>query len=198
MPDADTHARFRLFVAIAVPEEVKASILKTQESLRKLLPEPAARWTRPEQFHLTLRFLGNVEASQVKALEQALRGACAGFNALRLRAARIGFFPSARSPRVVWVGVADDQERLSGLWSVVQSATSAFTTAEPEEKFAGHITLARIKLIPPREARELAAQADQLAATVFGEWTATEVEIIWSQLSSQGARYNTVAAVPLQ
>lgn len=198
MPDAaEKPATFRLFVAITVPQEVKAHILKTQDRLRKLLPGSAARWATPEQFHLTLRFLGNIEVSQVETLDSALRAACAGFGTLRLRASRIGFFPRPRAPRVVWVGVDDDQDRLPKLWSAVQSATNGFTAEEPEEKFVGHITLARIKSIHPREVQVLAEHAQQLTHEVFGEWVATEVEIIRSQLSPQGARYSTLKTVPL-
>ncbi len=196
MADTEAQTSYRLFVAITVPEEVRAKILKAQDRLRKLLPEQAARWARPEQFHLTLRFLGQVEAGRIEPLEAALRGACAGFGPLRLIASRIGFFPRPRSPRVVWVGVADEQQVLPAVWSAVQSATNAFTTEAPEDKFVGHITLARIKSIRPREAQAMAAQAEELAEAAFGQWTATGLEIIRSQLSPTGARYSTLKSIP--
>jgi RNA 2',3'-cyclic 3'-phosphodiesterase len=194
-PDAPT--KFRLFVAVTVPEQIKARILEAQSRLRHGHPQEAIRWTRPEQFHLTLRFLGHLETSQVEPLIESLRAACHGFGVLHLRAAGAGFFPRPSSPRVLWAGVADSGERLPALWEAVQSATNLFTTEEPDNSFTGHITLARIKFIRPTEAETLAADVNELATTVFGEWTASEVELIRSQLSPQGARYSTVAAVPL-
>lgn len=198
MTEPDSPTRLRLFVALTVPEQVKARILEAQRRLQRVLPEPAARWTRPEQFHLTLRFLGNVDTAQTAPLADALRGACNGFGVLRLRASGIGFFPRPRSPRVVWAGVHDEQERLPGLWAAVQTATNAFTSEESERNFTGHITLARIKSIRPKEAEALSCQASELGQAAFGEWTSSEVEIIRSQLSPHGARYTTLAAIPLQ
>ena len=61
-------ARYRLFIALPVPQAVKQEIQLVQERFRRELPEGCARWTRPEQWHLTLRFLGNVDAARVGAL----------------------------------------------------------------------------------------------------------------------------------
>ena len=65
------------------------------------------RWAKREQFHLTLKFLGNVESRRLEALTASIRGACAGLGVLQLRAGRIGFFPDARRPRVIWTSVLD-------------------------------------------------------------------------------------------
>ena len=120
--------RFRLFVAVAVPEDVKAKMEAAQAELRRVLPERSVRWARREQFHLTLRFLGDVEAARVEALAEAIRAACRGFGALHLRAERVGFFPDLRYPRVVWVGVQDQAEQLPRLQQAVEAATAGFTT----------------------------------------------------------------------
>ncbi|HEY5910797.1 MAG TPA: RNA 2',3'-cyclic phosphodiesterase [Verrucomicrobiae bacterium] len=197
MPDPGSPSTYRLFVALPVPEQVKAKIVEAQLLLRRCLPTPAARWTRPEQFHLTLRFLGNVDASRTDALIDALRAACHAFGSLRLRAAGIGFFPNPRAPRVIWVGLTDEQDRLAVLAESVVSATNNFTNEEPEARFRGHITLARIKSIRPRETEPLIAAATEAGWATFGEWTATAVELIRSELCSQGARYTTLATIPL-
>src|SRR4051812_30141329 len=90
----------RLFVAISLPNGVKDEIEKAQKEMRDALPGNFMRWTNREQFHLTLKFLGNVASSRVAELTEILREACGQFSALRLRAERIGFFPDARFPRV--------------------------------------------------------------------------------------------------
>src|SRR5579872_4828352 len=99
---------FRLFVAIALPENIKDEVEKIQREWHAVLPGNFVRWTKREQFHLTLRFLGNVAETRVNDLIAALRDACLSFSALHLRAERTGFFPNLRFPRVVWVGVHDD------------------------------------------------------------------------------------------
>ena len=138
-----------------------------------------------------------MEADRAEALAEAVRHACRGFAPLRLRAERIGFFPNNRLPRVVWVGVRDQQNQLPELQDAVQAATQSFTAEEPEGRFTGHVTLARIKGIRRSEADVLTKAASAMAEKLFGEWTANEVEIMRSELSPQGAKYTSLAAAPL-
>src|SRR5262245_31263727 len=110
MPDTIVPKPFRLFIAISLPKTVKAEIEKGQEELRRALTGDAVRWTKREQFHLALRFLGTVDSTRLSALADALRNASREFSPLQLRAERIGFFPDARFPRVVWIWVHDEKE----------------------------------------------------------------------------------------
>jgi 2'-5' RNA ligase len=189
--------RFRLFIAVTIPEEVKAKIAEAQSELRRALPERSVRWTKREQFHLTLRFLGNVDAPRVEALEEALRAACRGFSALRLSAQGIGFFPDLRFPRVAWVRVIDQADQLPRLRQAVEVLTREFTAEEPGEAFTGHVTLARIKRIRRPEAEALGKTAAGMAERRFGEWTAYKVELMRSKLSPKGALHTSLAAIPL-
>ena len=189
--------RFRLFIAVTLPEEVKAQIEAAQAELRRALPGPGVRWTRREQFHLTLKFLGDVDVARVQPLEEAIRAACRGFSALPLRAERVGFFPDLRYPRVVWAGVQDQAGQLLRLQQAVDAVTRDFTTEQKEERFSGHITLARIKAIKRPEAEALRQAAAGMAERLFGQWTAGEVELMRSVLSPQGARHTSLAATAL-
>jgi RNA 2',3'-cyclic 3'-phosphodiesterase len=193
----DSTQDFRLFIALTVPDAVKGTIQKAQEELRRVVPEKAARWTRREQFHLTLKFLGNVPASRVEELVELIRLVCEAFPPLRLRAARIGFFPDARFPRVVWVGMSDLQNRLAALCTAVQSATQPFTKEAPESEFTGHVTLARVKRLQREPAKDLARSAGRFENTMFGEWTVDQIELMRSELLMEGARHSLLAALPL-
>ncbi len=188
---------FRLFIAISVPDAVKTEMEKVQRELCRALPEGCVRWTRREQFHLTLKFLGSVEAQRVVALADAVRGACQGFTALRLRAERIGCFPDLRFPRVVWAWVHDRQEQLPHLQNAIETATHGFTTEAPEERFTGHVTLGRARGIKRREAGVLAKVVAGMVERVFGEWIADRIEIMRSEMSPQGAHHNVLSALPL-
>jgi RNA 2',3'-cyclic 3'-phosphodiesterase len=188
---------FRLFVAVTVPEGVKDAIEKAQAQLRRAAPEGHVRWTRRDQLHVTLRFLGNVEAGRVAPLTEALQGCCQQFAPLHMRAEQIGFFPDSRFPRVVWVGVQDALDQLRLLQGAVQTATAAFTTEEAEERFAGHVTLGRVKGLRRPDAETLAGAAARAAEAPFGQWVAKEIEIIRSELSPKGALYTSLAGVAL-
>ena len=197
MPDTTTPKPLRLFIAISLPSVVKDEIEKAQGEMRDALPPECVRWTKREQFHLTLKFLGNVEASQLPALADALRNASKNFSTLHLRAEQIGFFPNARSPRVVWVWVHDEKELLPQLQAAVESAVKGFTMEESEGKFTGHVTLGRVKLVKRPQAEILAQFASRLAHRQFGDWTAEQVELIRSELSSSGSRYTVIETAPL-
>src|ERR1035441_3521640 len=114
MPNESSDERLRLFVAIAIPEQVRNEIIAVQKEL-KTLALGDVRWTNEEQFHLTLKFLGNVPASSVEAVKESLAQACAVTAPFHLRAEGIGFFPNEWQPRVVWVGFEDDKNELTVL-----------------------------------------------------------------------------------
>jgi hypothetical protein len=105
MPD-EPHAEFlRLFIALPVPAEVRAEIARAQVQLKCCLPPGVVRWVRAEQFHLTLKFLGDIHPTQLDALKKSVAEACAGLLPPALSAKGVGFFPHAQKPRVIWAGV---------------------------------------------------------------------------------------------
>ena len=188
---------FRLFVAISLPEPVKNEIEWAQEQLRSALPRQCVRWARREQFHLTLKFLGNVESRRVEALVASIRAACGQFGVLQLRAGQIGFFPDARRPRVIWTRARDERDLLPSLQRAVETAAAEFTSEAPKPEFTGHVTLGRCRRIRRPQAEMLSMLARAMDDRVFGEWTADRLEIIRSQLSPRGSRYTTLASLPL-
>jgi 2'-5' RNA ligase len=97
----------------------------------------------------------------------------------------------------VWAGVDDRGGRLSALQRSIEAATATFTDEPPQERFSGHITLARCRDINRTEASRIATIVDNLANRSFGEWSATAVEIIRSEPLPAGSRYTTVTEIAL-
>jgi len=188
---------YRLFIALHVPESIRAAIHDAQESLRVALRPGAVRWTPASQFHLTLRFLGDVAIERVEELCRSIEGACAGFGELELMAGQVGCFPNLRRPRVVWVGVHDATNRLLALHLAIEAGAREFSTERPETKFTGHITLGRVKELSRIDARVLAAGIAVMADRRFGVWQGGAVELIRSKLSAAGAEYSLVGSFPL-
>lgn len=183
---------WRLFLALLVPASIRETLTAVQVGLRKAAPNALIRWTNQEQLHLTLRFMGNVPASSMGALEAALKAAAGKCNPLRLRARGIGFFPNDKRPRVIWSGVADEDHGLSGVFQVVQAAAQPFTVEAPEHRFTGHITLGRIKLIQGKERTELGLATARCEGQDFGGWESTELVLMRSVLSGSGARHELI------
>jgi len=198
MTEENSGKPLRLFVAIPVPEAVRNEMTVVQQELQRLVPSGAVRWTKPEQFHLTLRFLGDVPAVRVTALQEALNAVCRDRPALRLRARGVGFFPNARSPRVIWVGVNDGEGRLADLQKKIEDVAQPFAEKPASEKFSGHVTLGRVKFLNQQEAEKLAAHAQAVKDRLFGEWTAQEIEIIQSRLLPTGAEHSLLATLSLE
>ncbi len=197
MSDVSAPAYLRLFIAVLVPEQVKAAIAAAQNQLRRVVRRSSVRWTSCEQFHLTLRFLGNVAAEKLEELEQKTRMACAQFAPLEMSAESIGFFPERGFPRVVWTGVQDREGRLPELQRVLHEATLDLNAEPLEGKFTGHVTLARFKEVWRPEVEKLREVAGTLAGVSFGIWTASAIDIMRSELSPAGATHSIVASLPL-
>jgi RNA 2',3'-cyclic 3'-phosphodiesterase len=177
----------RLFVAVSVPDAVKGAVTGAQAELRRLVPGQGISWTRPEQFHLTLKFLGPVNARNVNELITSLDGVGASYKPLQLRAAGAGFFPSATRPRVIWAGLDDLTGQLPELHAAVERAIGNFCDEKPADRFHAHVTLGRVKFLDRERIRSMDEWARSQAGKVNGEWRAGSIELVRSQLSPKGA-----------
>jgi 2'-5' RNA ligase len=175
----------RLFLAIPIPDDVRAELLQLQLQLQPLLPLHAVRWTKPEQFHLTLEFLGNVPVANTDALSRAARAVCDAAPAMRLRAEGAGFFPHARSPRVFWVDIKSMDGLLLEFQQRLELAVQPFVEKPEDKKFTAHVTLARFEKMRSCDMEKLKAAI--AVGRTFGEWTAKEVQLIKSSLQPAGA-----------
>lgn len=196
MAETTTTERWRLFLAISIPDEIKTQFERAQTDLRAAAMRAQIKWAPRDQLHLTLQFLGDVPAADVVPLVEAVRSVCKTFAPLELRAERIGFFPNPKRPRVAWVGVQNQQGRLQSLHRAVVMATLPFTVKQTRDQFSGHVTLGRIKSASRSEIQMLLKTAGGMADKIFGEWISNEVGVYRSQLSAEGAVHTLLAVAP--
>jgi RNA 2',3'-cyclic 3'-phosphodiesterase len=181
----------RLFLSIQIPETVKVELRRFQDELKPLLPKEGVRWAKPEQFHLTLKFLGNVPLSAVDALSEAARAVCEAAHAMPLRAEGVSFFPNQFAPRVFWVEIKSTNQLLHTFQQQLEAAAGPFAENPEAKNFAAHVTLARFEKLR-RGAME--KNLPRLRTDVlFGEWTANEVELVQSKLLPSGAVHAPLA-----
>lgn len=188
----------RMFVALKTSNQLLDRLAEIQRQLQARLPAGAVRWTRREQLHLTLKFLGDVPAERVEALAAAVREAGAGVPPLRLGLAGAGCFPSARSPRVLWIGVNGDLPQLMDLQQRVEIATTSFGDHREEREFHPHLTFGRVAARDFQAARAVGEAIGQLDLGSLGEWTADRLYLVQSQLAPSGPTYTDVASVQLR
>jgi 2'-5' RNA ligase len=125
----------RLFIALALPDAVRKSLAALAE------PLPGVTWTRPDQLHVTLRFLGDVPDEQMESVIQRLTAVQVSPFILPIEG--IGTFPPNRPPRVVWIGVGSGHPRLFQLRQRVDDALLAAGLQIDVRTFHAHVTLAR-------------------------------------------------------
>lgn len=188
----------RTFIAVAIPEEVKKEIIAAQAELRDQIgAENKIRWASPEQFHLTLRFLGNIPATSLQELEAALRAAASSVSPFQLYVAGCGCFPSFANPRVVWAGVTGEIEPLATLQKKIQEATAHLGEPPETRTFKAHLTLARVKADSMSILRKIGLTTREFKYRPTAEWTVREVQLIRSDLSPNGSSYTVLASIPL-
>ncbi len=186
----------RAFVALPAGPELLEALLRLQQQLAGRMPVKAVRWSRRDQLHLTLKFLGNVPTNRVAELTAALRSAVVGFAPMRLRVEGTGAFPDFLRPRVVWAGVTGELDQLALLQRRVETATAPFGDHQEARSFQPHLTLGRVTATG-HAAREAGLALEAMRVGVVGEWPANEVRLIRSQLAAAGASYSDLARLPL-
>ena len=175
----------RLFVAIELPDEVKDQLEPLCHGV------PGARWTRDRQFHLTLRFLGEVEGPVARAVEEALHGVRS--DPFELQLAGVGHFPPRGEPRVLWAGVDRSAELLEVHRQVERVVRRAGLPPE-ERKFAPHVSLARLHAAPLPRVLGFLREHAALRSEPF---VVDGLQLFRSVLGHDGAQHVLEASYPL-
>jgi 2'-5' RNA ligase len=175
----------RLFVGIALPEDLRARLSEMQQGV------PGARWVDPDNLHLTLRFVGEVDSVRAQDLDAALVQVHAARFGMTL--AGVGCFGQGRKLRALWVGVAPVPE-LDRLQHRVERAVQTAGVTPEGRKFKPHITIARFKGDPGHWLHHHLAQHAAFRAVSF---EVHEFVLYSSLLAPAGAIYTPEAIYPL-
>ena len=186
----------RLFVALEIPAAVRdnlAALLKDLRDLSLRLGDKRGRWVRPENLHVTLKFIGEAADTKLEGIRDALAKirSDAPFD-LQFRG--LGYFPNEKHPRVLWVGL-NASSNLALLAGDIDRALEAQGIAPEKRAFAPHVTLARFE--PPGLHEKLGAAIQKNSQREFGSFQARDFHLIESKLRPSGAEYTTLASFPL-
>jgi 2'-5' RNA ligase len=184
----------RLFVALELDDQARRLLADCQRQLADL--DPSVRWVRPEQIHLTLKFLGEVPDPQVPSICQSLDG-LTSHGPVDFEMTGAGWFGSSRSPRVIWVGLAWPNAALEALQKDCESRMAAEGFPPEARAYRPHLTLGRVR--DGRGNAEITRAIEAMRDRGVGPLaqTATEVVLFESRLHPSGAEYVPAHQIPL-
>ncbi len=194
----------RLFIALDIDDAIRDRIARFIEGVSGFAPD--ARWAKPESLHVTLKFIGEQPEPAVEQIKRALSGISA--SAIDIQFRGHGFFPTAKSARVFWVGM-EAGPQLATLASALDEEMAALGIPKEERAFTPHLTLARGvgRSGSPRRGKEdgpnrvfelVQKRMAAFPAPEFGSMTARKFFLYQSQLSPKGSKYTKLARFDLE
>jgi 2'-5' RNA ligase len=184
----------RTFIALELPPSLISLLAKLQENLRSM--GLRAKWVRPENIHLTLKFLGNINPADIDNIGEAMVNAVGEFGTFNLVAGGVGVFPGINRPRVVWVGLKGQVQLLFAMQRLLEDNLAALGYRKEKRPFKGHLTLGRFKQrVNPNTIRRVLQEFGDLASE---EFPARRVIFYKSDLKPTGAVYSQLQQAVLE
>ncbi|MBI39388.1 MAG: RNA 2',3'-cyclic phosphodiesterase [Leptospiraceae bacterium] len=170
----------RIFIALTLPDNIIQELAGLQSGL------PDIRWNPPEQMHITLKFLGNVNEEMVESLSSEIQSM--EFKPASVRISGVGQFAQRKAPPVLWAGL-DPEDRLQEIFRSIESMANALGFSREKRAFRPHITLGRLRRSNPRRLHEYLELHHNFSTDIF---LLNEVVMFSSRLNSEGALHEPV------
>jgi 2'-5' RNA ligase len=189
--------QIRCFIAIELPEEVKAGLTRLQAKLKA--SQLRVKWVDPYGIHLTLKFLGNVDADRLSQITGAIKEAAQGVSPFHLEIKGLGIFPNLRRVQVAWVGISGEVDKLLQLQKRLESNLAGLGFAPEPRAFTPHLTLARVRdQASPDERQRLGQLISDTKFEADYSFPVRAISLMRSQLTREGAIYSQISSVELK
>jgi len=185
----------RTFIAVDLPEEIKARISGFVHKLKPAAPRGIG-WSSVGDMHVTLKFLGEIEEPRLPAVFEAVRTVAAETPVFPLTVAGTGMFPPlSRHPRVLWIGL-QDSPALTDLQDRLEAALEARDFPREQRPFHPHLTAARVK--STAVLRTLLDRFAEAEGALFGNMVVRELVVYQSILRPGGADHRPLLSGALR
>jgi RNA 2',3'-cyclic 3'-phosphodiesterase len=183
--------KIRTFIAIELPGDLKTELGRLQAKLR--VDKPRVKWVSPNNIHLTLKFLGDVEPSMICSISQAMTEAVQGIPAFDLNVQQLGVFPNPQRVQVVWIGLGGQLDILGNLFHSLEDKIAKLGFPPEKRGFTPHLTLARLgDEVLPDDRKRLGDFISGCKADINYTIKATALSLMKSQLTREGAIYTRI------
>ena len=180
----------RCFIAINLPESVKKILTGLQQELGQCGAD--IRWVRPENIHLTLKFLGDINKEAVEDIVKILEMACKEHTVFDFEIFGTGIFPNMKSPRVLWVGL-NTGELFASLYQMIEKGAASLGFKAEKRRFVPHLTLGRFRSSMGKST--LIEKIGLYEKNRFGSFNIQSVCLMQSTLKPAGAEYTIIKEV---
>jgi RNA 2',3'-cyclic 3'-phosphodiesterase len=188
--------RIRTFIAVEMSPSVIGRAGDLIDKLRVAAAE--VNWVRPQQMHLTLKFLGDVPDTDTPDICRVVSEVAAGFEPFEITCRRAGAFPNVREPRTLWIGIEDGADELKRLAAAIDDALNReLGYAKEQRAFQPHLTIGRVKRELPGGRGELTQLLVKYAEFDADLVVIDEVVTFASFLGRQGPSHNALGHSPL-
>lgn len=177
----------RTFIAIDIPLE--SGIVEQINKLKSDFINEKIKWVRPQQYHITIQFLGNVENSEIQRINKSLDKITCNFTGFSLELTEFGVFKSLKNPRVLWIGFKPSEE-LVKLKDAVEDEMTRFGFDRSDKYFSPHLTIARIKML--RQAEKLKELINRFNGKILQVVDVHEIILYESILGQEGPEYKVI------
>ncbi|MFP4005771.1 MAG: RNA 2',3'-cyclic phosphodiesterase [Candidatus Hadarchaeia archaeon] len=177
----------RSFIAIDLDEEVRNNLVRVQSSLKETGGD--LKIVEPENIHLTLRFLGEISRSKLRAVKDVLNEISYP-TPFEIEVSSLGVFPNPSYIRVVWAGVDEGSDELVSIRKDIDNGLSQIGISPDDKDFTPHYTIARVKSGKAKE--RIKSLVEDHSDTAWGKYRAEKLELMESELTSEGPIYTTL------
>jgi len=180
----------RAFIGIPLPLEVREKISEFVAGMAPLIS--GVKWVEKDNYHITLKFLGEVSEEKVRLLASRLEETSRGVTSFSICLSGFGAFPALSYPRVLWIGVSEGGELVRDLHSRIEDVAKEFGFQPEQKSFHPHVTIGRIRR--PRKLGDLLRLEREV---VFGDVVVNEFCLYRSTLTREGPIYDIIDFVEL-
>ena len=188
---------FRSFIALEIPQPLQIEFSHLIERLKPIFPFPA-RWVKPENIHLTLKFMGNIPTSTLESLKVGLKPIFEYLEPIALKFTELGVFPIVRSPKILWVGM-EAPAKLSQRVNKIEQLSRLLGIPPENRPFSPHLTLGRFDgERSSEENRNIAGLISSVKCDLPENMASRYVTIFKSDLTRQGPVYSPLFRIELK
>ncbi len=183
----------RSFLAVVLPTAILSRIGEVQEDLKSSKAD--VRWVSPENIHLTLKFFGNIEESQIEPIVKSIEKPVRTTSPIGMTVRGMGAFPGLKNPRVIWVGLNDERRELAPFQNRLEKELEKIGFQPEDRPFHPHLTLGRMR--SNRGKDELVRGLERHREEPFGSFQVDRVVLFKSDLTPKGAIYSPLREIRL-